>query len=78
MTTETRHFPHVPFLAGLLDRLAERARQCEKRREYKSLLELDDQILRDVGVTRDEVRRHARLPAGPSRLLTLERNHLPF
>ncbi len=76
MTTETRHFPNVPLLAGLLDRWMERAQKRQARKEYTALLELDDQMLRDIGVTRDEVRRFAGQPIKTG--IELERNHLPF
>lgn len=36
--------------------------QVENRRGVRALLELDNSLLRDIGVTRDEVRRAANLP----------------
>ena len=35
-----------------------------RRRRFLRLLDLDDRMLRDIGVTREEIRRAARLPLG--------------
>ena len=40
------------FLGGLLRRIAEYLRQ---QRDYQRLLEMPDHLLRDIGLTRDEV-----------------------
>jgi uncharacterized protein YjiS (DUF1127 family) len=45
---------------ALARNLAERRRNAARRRTVKRLLDLDDRILHDIGVTRDE----ARLAAG--------------
>ncbi len=45
-------FQHVKVA---IRRSQERARD---RRNYRALLELEDAFLRDVGITRDEVRGH--------------------
>ena len=42
--------------------LAERRRNAVRRRTVKRLLELDDRILHDIGVTRAEARRVSGLP----------------
>jgi uncharacterized protein YjiS (DUF1127 family) len=42
-------------LKSAVERSRERARD---RRSYRALLELEDHFLRDIGLTRDEVRGH--------------------
>ena len=42
--------------------LAERRRNAVRRRTVKRLLDLDDRILHDIGVTRDEARQAAGRP----------------
>ena len=50
MAEEAEMFQH---LKAAIHRSNERARQ---RRDYRALLELEDHFLRDIGVTRAEVR----------------------
>ena len=49
-------------LIALASNLAARRRKAARRRTVKRLLDLDDRILHDIGVTRDEARRAAGRP----------------
>ena len=65
MTTITATFPRAGFrlsAARLRAWAAEREQRRIDRAAFRTLLGLDDQMLRDIGVTRDEVRRAANLP----------------
>jgi uncharacterized protein YjiS (DUF1127 family) len=44
-------------LFSFADTLAKRARRLAQRKHLSQLLKLDDHLLRDVGVSRDQVRR---------------------
>ena len=61
---------------GALTRLrawtAERRQRRIDRAAFQTLLGLDDQMLRDIGVTRDEVRRAASLPLSVNAAQELE------
>ncbi len=59
-TTHTARAGHP--LHQLSVSLAERIRQYRRRRGFKRLLDLDDHMLRDIGVTRAEVEIAANLP----------------
>ena len=47
---------------NLADALAERIARIARRRKFKTLYDLDDHMLEDIGVTRAEVDYAARLP----------------
>ena len=49
-----------------------RSQQKIDRDAFRTLLSLDDTMLRDIGVTRDEVRRAADLPLSVNAALELE------
>ena len=49
-------------LFALARNLAARRRNAARRRTVKRLLDLDDRILHDIGVTRDEARQAAGRP----------------
>lgn len=49
-------------IAQLADRLALRIRNLRRRRGFKQLLDLDEHLLNDIGVTRAEVETAANLP----------------
>ena len=59
-TTYAARFGHP--LHQLSASLAERVRQYRRRRGFKRLLDLDDHMLRDIGVTRAEVELATGLP----------------
>jgi uncharacterized protein YjiS (DUF1127 family) len=59
-TTLPRAAGHPLF--ALARSLAARRRNAARRRTVKRLLDLDDRILHDIGVTRDEARRAAGRP----------------
>ena len=66
-TPQSDHFSHVvPALRGLATALRSAYRQYREdrlqRAAFFNLLTLDDAILEDIGVTRGEVARAARLP----------------
>ena len=44
------------MLNGLRDAFHRSSERARNRRSYRALLELDDHILRDIGLPRDEVR----------------------
>jgi uncharacterized protein YjiS (DUF1127 family) len=53
-----RHAPGLPFaVAPMLARLA---RRVEKQRSRVALLEISDEMLKDVGISRFEAEREAR------------------
>ncbi|MEM6384878.1 MAG: DUF1127 domain-containing protein [Pseudomonadota bacterium] len=53
--------------------LIERLRNIGRRRRFKRLLDLDDHMLDDVGVTRAEVERVARMPLSADAATELRR-----
>ncbi|AZQ65837.1 DUF1127 domain-containing protein [Silicimonas algicola] len=53
---------HGHPLHALADSLARRIAERLRRRHFRTLLDLDDHILHDIGVTRGEVRSAANLP----------------
>ena len=71
-TTQTRGAGHPLF--ALARNLAERRRNAVRRRTVKRLLDLDDRILHDIGVTRDEARRAAGQPLTVDPLAELYRS----
>lgn len=44
-------------LFNFADRVAKRARRLGQHKQLRHLLKLDDHLLRDIGVTREEVQR---------------------
>ena len=60
----------------LSSRLVDRVRQFRRRRHFKRLLDLDDQMLKDIGVTRGEVDIAARLPMSVDAATELRRMSL--
>ena len=73
-TTLTRGAGNPLFT--LARNLAERRRNAVRRRTVKRLLDLDDRILHDIGVTRDEARLAARQPLTTDPLTELYRSSL--
>ena len=76
MTTLTQTAPAPLACPGILTRLrawfAERERRRIDRDAFRNLLRLDDAMLRDIGVTRDEVVRAASLPLSHNAALELQ------
>ncbi len=60
--TDRGHSAIQMSLATLRQRLSERRRQRQLRQEYLAMLDLDDHILRDIGVTRGQVAWAAQMP----------------
>ena len=60
-TEQNRQLGHP--LLEFAERIARRALRRKARRELKSLLRQDDYLLRDVGLTRDQVQRALEAPA---------------
>ena len=63
-------------LFTLARNLAERRRNALRRRSVKRLLDLDDRILHDIGVTRAEANRAAGLPLTLDPVAELHRSAL--
>jgi uncharacterized protein YjiS (DUF1127 family) len=63
-------------LFALARSLADRRRNALHRKTVRRLLDLDDRILHDIGVTRDEARHAARQPLSVDPLLELHRSTL--
>ncbi len=68
-------------IQDLSNRLIDRIRQNRRRRGFKRLLDLDDHMLKDIGVTRGEVDIAVRLPksvdaATELRRMSLERRRM--
>ena len=61
---------------ALSDRLFERLRQIRRRRGFSRLLDLDDHMLKDIGVTRGEVEIAASLPLSIDAATALRRMSL--
>ncbi len=63
-------------VSGVFSRIAAWAAERHQRRidrdAFRNLLSLDDQMLKDIGVTRDEVRRASDLPLSVNAALELE------
>jgi uncharacterized protein YjiS (DUF1127 family) len=70
-TTPTRVAGHPLFALALS--LAERRRNAVRRRTVKRLLDLDDRILHDIGVRREDARFAAGLPLDVDPLAELHR-----
>lgn len=62
--------PRVLRAAGR--RLGDIHRAWMRRRRFRTLLDLDDRMLDDIGVTRGEVERHAGLPLTRNAALELQ------
>jgi uncharacterized protein YjiS (DUF1127 family) len=73
-TTHTRGAGNPLF--ALARSLADRRRNALHRKTVKRLLDLDDRILHDIGVTRDEARHAARQPLSVDPLMELHRTTL--
>ncbi|MBT8417233.1 MAG: DUF1127 domain-containing protein [Silicimonas sp.] len=78
MYNDTFDRPVGHALHRLTEALEKRAKTIRRRRQFKTLLDLDDHILDDIGVFRHEVERSARLPlsvdaATELRRISLER-----
>ena len=63
-------------IQDLSNKLVDRIRQARRRRGLKRLLDLDDHILKDIGVTRGEVGIAARLPKSVDAAIELRRMSL--
>lgn len=68
---QTGHPIHV-----LSERLFDRLRQIRRRRGFTRLLDLDDHMLKDIGVTRGEVEIAIRLPLSVDAATELRRMSL--
>lgn len=53
---------HRHPIADLADKLTDRIRSRRERRELLALQDLDDHLLKDVGLTRNDVERTLNLP----------------
>jgi uncharacterized protein YjiS (DUF1127 family) len=73
-TTHTRGAGNPLF--ALARSLSDLRRHAQHRRTVKRLLDLDDRILHDIGVTRDEARHAANQPLSVDPLLELHRSTL--
>ena len=60
-------------LHALADNLARRIAERLRRRRFRTLLDLDDHILHDIGVTRGEVRAASDLPLSKNASVELHR-----
>lgn len=60
----------------LANGLIERVRRIRRRRSFKRLLDLDDALLKDIGVTRGEVEIAAGLPSSVDAATELRRMSL--
>lgn len=60
-------------LFNLANRLSDRLLQARRRKRFNRLLDLDDHMLDDIGVTRHEVEYAARLPHGVNAATELRR-----
>ena len=63
-------------LFALARSLADRRRNALHRKTVRRLLDLDDRILHDIGITRDEARHAANRPLSVDPLLELHRSTL--
>lgn len=75
-TFDNSRFGHP--IAELAGSLLDRMQRTRRRKALKTLLELDDHLLRDIGVTRDEIEATMQLPlsvdaATELRRISLER-----
>ena len=70
----TRSFGHP--LLSFATRVADRARQIRHRRKLKRLMDLDDHMLKDVGVTRGEIEIATGLPLSVDAATELRRMSL--
>lgn len=82
MQTVTHH-GRPGRLTGLATRLAAGWRMWHRRRAYKRLMDLDDRMLRDIGLTRLEVLHGAGLPLSANaaeevQRLSRSRRHAAF
>jgi uncharacterized protein YjiS (DUF1127 family) len=73
-TTHTRGAGNPLF--ALARSLSDLRRHAQHRRTVKRLLDLDDRILHDIGVTREEARHAASQPFGVDPLIELHRSTL--
>ena len=72
MTTLTHVLWHNP-ITDLFAWLNRRDAQKIKRKKFKNLLDLEDKMLDDIGVTREEVQQAARLPLSQDAATELRR-----
>lgn len=63
-------------IQALSAQLMERLRMVRRRRHFNRLLDLDDHMLKDVGVTRGEVEIASRLPLSADAATALRRMSL--
>ncbi len=58
--------PQIPSIFGffrrVIDRLSIFTRQVERRRKFVALLDRDDRIIDDIGLTRELIEQAAKLP----------------
>lgn len=64
---------HIGTLSGML---IERIRRLNRRRKFNRLLDLDDHMLNDIGVTRGEVEIASRMPLSSDAATALRRMSL--
>ena len=60
-------------LFNFADTLAKRASRFGQRKHLRRLLKLDDHLLRDIGVTRDQVLRTLEAPSSEDAATSLQR-----
>ena len=72
MTTLTHVLWHNP-ITDVFAWLNQRDAQKIKRKKFNNLLDLDDQMLDDIGVTREEVQYASRLPLSQDAATELRR-----
>jgi uncharacterized protein YjiS (DUF1127 family) len=72
MTDITLIRSHQQETQSWVQRLADRYRNWRARRSVRNMLELDDRMLADIGVRRDEVAWASQLPLAVNAALELE------
>ncbi|MDJ1017389.1 MAG: DUF1127 domain-containing protein [Paracoccaceae bacterium] len=73
ITTTQSHPRHGHPIRDLSERLFDRIRAVRRRKGFKHMLELDDHMLRDIGVTRADVAYCAELPLSVDAATVLRR-----
>ncbi len=64
---------HRHPIVDLADKLSDRVRMRRERRELRALQDLDDHLLKDVGLTRDDLERTLNQPQAVDASIELHR-----